>query len=227
MCFVLLDTLDSFAERMVKILRIVIDLDTHRPSPKFWFPGRVAKLKETLDSNPGIPGATGPVSMGMGTLEDTTSFRNNSTVWGGSDITEGDEDYDQRWTGEFAESPCMAVSSSLLNTNLDVLVHVGPRNPDAFPPRTAVGRFFYKVGAFFRWFKTPEAIMAMRHAIVSVALWVPSVCHSSAWFYHDNKGIWALVMAQVCSVFLLTKPNPGTHWMSLSRWPWLCMLVIR
>jgi len=34
--------------------------------------------------------------------------------------------------------------------------------------------------------------------LVSVALWVPSVCHSTAWFYYTNKGLWALIMAQVC-----------------------------
>jgi hypothetical protein len=37
---------------------------------------------------------------------------------------------------------------------------------------------------------------------VSIALWVPAVCSTSAWFYYDNKGIWALIMAQVCEIAL-------------------------
>lgn len=32
---------------------------------------------------------------------------------------------------------------------------------------------------------------------MSVALWVPAVCVSSAWFNYNNKGLWALIMAQV------------------------------
>jgi hypothetical protein len=32
---------------------------------------------------------------------------------------------------------------------------------------------------------------------VSLALWIPAVVPSSAWFYYDNKGLWALIMAQM------------------------------
>lgn len=76
------------------------------------------------------------------------------------------------------------------------------KNPDALPPTTAFGRVFLKLGAFFRFFKSPEGIFGLRHAVVSVALWVPSVCASSAWFYYGNRGLWALIMAQVSHVAL-------------------------
>ena len=73
------------------------------------------------------------------------------------------------------------------------------RNPDALPPTTVFGRFFVRLGGFVRFFGSAEGIFALRLAIVSVALWIPSVCHTSAWFYYENRGIWALIMAQVCS----------------------------
>lgn len=72
------------------------------------------------------------------------------------------------------------------------------KNPDALPPTTAFGRAFKTLGSILRFFKSPEGIFGLRHAIVSVALWVPSVIPSSAWFYYGNRGLWALIMAQVC-----------------------------
>lgn len=33
--------------------------------------------------------------------------------------------------------------------------------------------------------------------MVSVALWVPAVFQSTAWFYYENRGLWALIMAQI------------------------------
>ncbi|KAJ7474206.1 hypothetical protein FB451DRAFT_1248307 [Mycena latifolia] len=71
-----------------------------------------------------------------------------------------------------------------------------PRNPDALPPRSGLGRFFVGLGATLRFFKTPEGVFALRHAVVSLALWVPAVVPRTAWFYYSNKGLWALIMAQ-------------------------------
>lgn len=70
-------------------------------------------------------------------------------------------------------------------------------NPDASPPTTALGRSVVKFGAIFRFFKSPEGIFSLRTAVVSIALWVPAVCHSTAWFYYENRGLWALIMAQM------------------------------
>ena len=59
------------------------------------------------------------------------------------------------------------------------------------------GRFFVKLVAVLRFLKSPEGIFALRVGIVSVALWIPAVCHSTAWVYYDDKGLWALIMGQV------------------------------
>ena len=61
-----------------------------------------------------------------------------------------------------------------------------------------LGKFSVKLLAVFLFLKSPKGIFAFRLGIVSVALWVPAVCHSSAWLYYDNRGVWALIMAQVC-----------------------------
>ncbi len=57
--------------------------------------------------------------------------------------------------------------------------------------------------SFARFFKSPEGIFSLRHAVVSIVLWIPAVCSSSAWFYYDNRGIWALIMAQVSFVIVV------------------------
>ncbi|KAJ6459650.1 hypothetical protein C8R45DRAFT_553978 [Mycena sanguinolenta] len=74
---------------------------------------------------------------------------------------------------------------------------VQPRNPDARAPTSALGRFSVALGGALRFFKTPEGIFALRHAVVSLGLWVPSVVPRTAWFYYSNKGLWALIMAQM------------------------------
>ena len=78
------------------------------------------------------------------------------------------------------------------------------RDPDALPPKTLTGRLLHKTAPFFRFFKSPQGFLALRSGIVSVAMWVPAVCPQTAWFYYDNKGIWALIMAQVGRVLILS-----------------------
>ena len=60
------------------------------------------------------------------------------------------------------------------------------------------GKFSAKLVAVFRFLKSPEGIFAFRVGIVSVALWIPAVCHSTAWVYYNDKGLWAVIMAQAC-----------------------------
>jgi hypothetical protein len=101
--------------------------------------------------------------------------------------------------GGVAEGPSKSISYFILwwCTDHELSTKKVRRNPDAFPPKTAFGRFVVKLAPVFRFFKSPQGILALRNGIVSIALWVPAVCSTSAWFYYDNKGIWALIMAQV------------------------------
>ncbi|KAF8525171.1 hypothetical protein BU17DRAFT_62876 [Hysterangium stoloniferum] len=68
------------------------------------------------------------------------------------------------------------------------------KDPDSKPPTNA----FQHVAAFifrcFAWCKTPKALYAFKYTIVSVALWLPGVFKTSAFFNYANKGIWALII---------------------------------
>ncbi|SCV69224.1 BQ2448_2244 [Microbotryum intermedium] len=70
------------------------------------------------------------------------------------------------------------------------------KDPDARAPRNAVQRFgggLYSIG---RWCKTTETIFAVKYAVIGLALWLPQVFRTSAYFTYVNKGLWALITAQ-------------------------------
>jgi len=166
---------------------MVVDIDTERPKARIWFPGRLNRVKEVIEGAE-FKDSAGPYS--MGTATDPTSFDSPSTKAPEDGGEEGEEDL-----SEPPSMPSFSCRRKLVIHNNSS--HLGERNPDAFPPTTVSGRSFVKLLAVFRFLKSPEGVFALRLGIVSVALWIPAVCHSSAWLYYDNKGVWALIMAQV------------------------------
>lgn len=54
--------------------------------------------------------------------------------------------------------------------------------------------------AVVHWLGSTEGLYALRVLIVTIALGVPAVVPSSAGFYYREKGLWALIMAQVSLV---------------------------
>ncbi|KIM39015.1 hypothetical protein M413DRAFT_447379 [Hebeloma cylindrosporum] len=173
-CFVFIDTLDAFAERMVKFLKVIIDIDAQRPKVKLWFPGRIAKVSKDSLTNREFKSAADPLAMGSAEDPANFDFFDNSTSTLDDDDVSDDESEKEK---SLAEPP-------------------KKRNPDAFPPKRAFGKFLLKVAPFFQFLKSDNGIFAFRMGLVSVALWVPAVCHNSAWFYYSHKGLWALIMAQ-------------------------------
>ncbi|KZT34658.1 hypothetical protein SISSUDRAFT_1052456 [Sistotremastrum suecicum HHB10207 ss-3] len=69
-------------------------------------------------------------------------------------------------------------------------------DPDSSPPTNAI----QKIGAVYHslmdWCHTKEAIFIFKYVVASIALWLPQVFHSTAFFNYSNRGIWALIMAQ-------------------------------
>ncbi|GMK54826.1 hypothetical protein CspeluHIS016_0114120 [Cutaneotrichosporon spelunceum] len=71
-----------------------------------------------------------------------------------------------------------------------------PRDPDAGPPRNSLQKVGRGVSTVMRAAAGTNGIFALKYGIVSIALWVPAVCKTSARFYYVNRGLWALTMAQ-------------------------------
>ncbi|KAF8060806.1 hypothetical protein FPV67DRAFT_1673642 [Lyophyllum atratum] len=169
-CFVFSYALDAYAERLAKFLAILVDLDGKRPKPRLWWPSGFGKLGRKLRSKREVGQQVTPLA--TGTSDDPTAFEESD------DDDSDEEDEPEEVKNISKEKPA-------------------GKNPDALPPTTAFGRFFLTLGNMLEFFKSPEGIFGLRHAIVSIALWIPSVCTSSAWFYYGNRGLWALIMAQV------------------------------
>ncbi|GAA5938678.1 hypothetical protein JCM1841_000639 [Sporobolomyces salmonicolor] len=71
-----------------------------------------------------------------------------------------------------------------------------PRDPDAREPKNGYQRATNKIYRLGQWLRTPETIFAFKYAFVSVALWLPQIFSTSAYFAYKEKFLWALIMAQ-------------------------------
>lgn len=170
LCFMFADTLVAFTEEIASLLRTAIELDSKRRKPRIWFP--VSFSKRARKAAQGRKDEPDPLS--MGNTKDLTSFkeRNASVSSDESDATKAPKQKKGKDPRKY-------------------------QTPDALPPKSALDWFFVHFAAFCRYLRSPESVFGLRHAIVSIALWVPSVCASTAWFAYDNKALWALIMAQV------------------------------
>ncbi|PPQ95766.1 hypothetical protein CVT26_015853 [Gymnopilus dilepis] len=201
-CFVFIDTLDGFSESIAKLLRIIVDIDSQRPHAKLWFPGRIAKVTTDLKdniTNGQFKGTQGVLA--MGSPDDPASFDppngGLASSGSGSTFNDDDDDDDQDGDSETAHNQAEVEKEREKEREKEMLTEPPVRrNPDAFPPTTGFGRSYVKLASILRFFKSAQGVFALRVAFVSVALWIPAVCPSSAWFYYDNKGVWALIMAQ-------------------------------
>ncbi|KDQ52244.1 hypothetical protein JAAARDRAFT_184405 [Jaapia argillacea MUCL 33604] len=70
-------------------------------------------------------------------------------------------------------------------------------DPDSRPPTNTFQRVMHYIHYGYKWTRTPAASFAVKYAILTVALWLPAVFHTSAYFNYVQKGLWALIMGQM------------------------------
>ncbi|CAA7266342.1 unnamed protein product [Cyclocybe aegerita] len=150
-CFVFIDTLDSFSERLIKMLKTLQEIDAQRP-------------QQSSGSPAGSP-ASKRISR-QDTLQAPLGYR---------------------W------APLQTRRHSILRGKTLHRRSDATQTPSHPQQHSGASSFLSK---FFRFLKSPEGIFSLRVAVVSFALWIPSVIPSSAWFYYEQKGMWAFVMAQ-------------------------------
>ncbi|TFK50476.1 hypothetical protein OE88DRAFT_1736022 [Heliocybe sulcata] len=76
------------------------------------------------------------------------------------------------------------------------------RDPDSRPPDNAFQKVMNGISGVYGWAKTVEVIFAVKYVVLTIALWLPAVFHNSAeeratGFNYEQKGVWALIMAQM------------------------------
>lgn len=77
-----------FAERLVKFMEVVIDLDSKRTKAQFWFPGRISKVKDNLTGSE----FNGSAGLSMGTADDPTTFTSRSQTSLGTTVIDDSVD---------------------------------------------------------------------------------------------------------------------------------------
>ncbi|KAF7330042.1 hypothetical protein MKEN_00268300 [Mycena kentingensis (nom. inval.)] len=177
-CFVFCDSIDVFAARLHRVLALAVDLDTRRPHPRLWFPSGLGKTWRKITSRAPTTAGENPLTLGT-----------------------------ERNPAVFDEDEAEAESEPSSGDASETAVETAPedekarpparKNPDARAPTSFLGKLSVRLGSFLHFFATDEGIFALRHALLSLALWIPAVVPSSAWFYYSNKGLWALIMGQM------------------------------
>ncbi|KAG7439538.1 uncharacterized protein BT62DRAFT_913251 [Guyanagaster necrorhizus] len=168
-CFVFCDTLEAFADSLIKLLTLIVYLDEKRPEPRLWMPIGYGSLGGRAKGTGGTNKNVSPFAMGA----PTDPFKFEESLAESQDTLKAESEKDEMEAG------------------------VVPRDPDALPPKSALGKFSLKLTSAVRFLWSPEGVYAMRYGLVSIALWIPYVCSSSVWFVYQYRGIWAVIMAQI------------------------------
>ncbi|KAK0207837.1 hypothetical protein DFS33DRAFT_1379387 [Desarmillaria ectypa] len=189
-CFVFCDTLEAFADSLIKLLALIVHLDDKRPKTRLWMPigfGSVGgKVKGTGGTNKNVS----PFAMGA----PTDPFKFDEILAESQDTLKAEDEKAEMETGVVRRRQLIFSLMRLIDTDACMCI---ARDPDALPPKSALEKFSLKLASAVRFLWSPQGVYAMRYALVSIALWIPSVCSSSAWFVYEYWGLWALIMAQI------------------------------
>lgn len=73
------------------------------------------------------------------------------------------------------------------------------RDPDALPPTSVAHKIGRGVAATYYFVSGPTGVFALRMCIATFAIWITAVLPNTAQFVYNNRGIWALIMAQTAA----------------------------
>jgi hypothetical protein len=102
-CFVFTYALDAFAERLIKLLTILVDLDGKRPKPRLWAPSGFGNIGRKIMSKREIDKSTVPLA--MGTSNDPTKFPSTNSS---KESIDGEDTDDELDAPSPRESACLA-----------------------------------------------------------------------------------------------------------------------
>ncbi|WVQ77075.1 hypothetical protein IAR50_006758 [Cryptococcus sp. DSM 104548] len=173
---VLTATIVPFALSLISLLELLLEIERANPKAKLQFPKRFAKmlLKAANDKN----GNPNPLDMGLKDTDAATEEERGRVSPEEEDDSD-DEDLQKK-------KPTKKKKSKKLYT----------KDPDASDPRNSLQRFGRHVYTLWQGLSGTSGVFALKYGLVSVALFVPSVCPNSAHFYYVNRGLWALIMSQ-------------------------------
>jgi hypothetical protein len=170
LCFVFSTNLVSYATALVSLLETLADIEERNPSNRIQLPTALGSLFKVATS----PGdKVNPLEMG-----------------------DPDPDTELQSTEDgLSSSASTSASSGVDDTNTSTAKARGrrkkekkiyPHDPEADPPHNGLQRSAHRIRAVWRWQTSPQGIFALKYSLVSIALWVPAICPSSAYFVYTN-----------------------------------------
>ena len=166
LCFVFSTNLTSYALALADFLETGVEIEARSNQNRTQFPTAFVKLGQLAFSRDEV---VNPVEIG-------SDERDVSDISERSSISSDDSSLQKDAGKAKARQDKVARKEKLYRSDLDAL-----------PPRNGVQRFFRRISVIWGWMSSPEGLFALKAGLVSVALWVPSVVQSSAWFAYSNR----------------------------------------
>ncbi|KIR70920.1 hypothetical protein I310_05332 [Cryptococcus deuterogattii CA1014] len=187
--YVLTSNLINFTLSLVTFLSLLLGIEKANPKSKIQLPNKFAKmlLKNASDKS----GGGNPLDMGLKDTDgiDEASGRTSEATEDVVDDVDDDDD-DESVTTTTVEK------KKDKKKKKEKKKKVYAKDPDAGDPRNALQRLGRHIYTLWKGLTGNSGIFALKYALVSIALFVPAVCENSAQFYYENRGLWALIMAQ-------------------------------
>ncbi|OCF73911.1 hypothetical protein I204_05757 [Kwoniella mangroviensis CBS 8886] len=175
-CFVFTSSLIAFTIDLIELLELLLQIERDNPKSRIQLPNAFTKnvVKSANEKEGG-----NPLDMGTG---------DNSSLDVNASLEEDDHDEERGETSTAVEKKDSAKKEKKVTTHA--------KDPDAEDPRNAFQRFGRSLHHLWQGLTGASGVFALKYGLVSVALWIPAVCPSSAYFTYTNRGLWALIMAQ-------------------------------
>ncbi|WVQ97371.1 hypothetical protein IAU59_004483 [Kwoniella sp. CBS 9459] len=177
-CFVFTSNLISFCLTLIELLELLLEIERANPKSKIQLPKAFAKnvVKSANEKQGGNP-------LAIGTDD-------HSTLDVHEPVQADDHDDDD------ASETSTAVDHKSEKKRKEKKIKAHSKDPDAEDPRNVFQRFGRSIYHIWQGMTSDSGLFALKYALVSIALWIPAVCPSSAYFTYTNRGLWALIMAQ-------------------------------
>ncbi|KAF7542177.1 hypothetical protein G7Z17_g11813 [Cylindrodendrum hubeiense] len=158
-------------------LERIIEIERERHGRRLWLPGGLQRISEWAFSRDQQGGEF------QGAIELTRTMSSARPLPQKAKRKSGFKKISE---DEQNERPDTTNSSAAMLENM--------RKPSS-RTRHGVSRFLL---ALIDWTTNPEGLYALRTLVVTIALAVPAVIPASAGFYYREKGMWAMIMGQLC-----------------------------
>lgn len=184
-CFQFTASLTAFCIALIDWLQLIEVIELGTPNNKFQFPGKfVQEVVRNVNDNT------------AGSNDFDLSVRDDLVDHGGDVDSDADDRTLNDDDSEDSRKRRKNRRSRKGDKGADLKSKLAPRDPDAGAPSNVFQKFGRIVSKMVRGMTGDNGIFALKYGIVTLALWIPSVCPSSARFYYMNRGLWALIMAQ-------------------------------